>query len=109
MENRITESFSGDGGRDDGLYAVLVSRGWRSDRAGLPEEGDRFEWLPSTPRTRVTATADSHGGFGTTIFVETSEYVVHGPEVTDTPVQPCALSPTRDDLLQDIHHIETWR
>ena len=111
MDERITQSVSGDGGRDDGLHAILLDRGWRSDRAGLPEEGDRFEWPPSTPPALSTtvAAANEHGTFGTTIYVDPFDYVVFAPQTDDKPMQPRALYSTRRELLHDIHRIEDWR
>lgn len=113
MSEQIARSVSGDGGRDDVLHEVLVGRGWRSDRAALPEEGDRFEWPPSIPAS--TDASGSRGGvdlpgrFGTTVHVDICGYEVYGPQANDLPVGPSACYETRDALLRDLGCIEGWR
>lgn len=112
MDQHITVAVSGDGGRDDTLHEILVTRGWRSDRAILLEEGDRFEWPPSIPTSAtssVSVAADEPGRFGTTIHVDTAGYEIYGPQTDDSPVQPRACYPTRAALLRDLHSIEEWR
>lgn len=108
MDEDNTESVSGDGGRDDTLHEILVARGWRSDRAVLSEEGDRFEWPPSSPIPLITLT-DEPVRCGTTIHVDVAGYEVYGPQTEDTPVQPRASYSTRDALLLDLCSIEDWR
>lgn len=113
MAEHITEAASGDGGRDDTLHQILVARGWRSDRAVLPEEGDRFEWPPSIPASPTSAApvavADEPGRFGTTIHVDIAGYQIYGPQADDSPVEPRACYITRTALLRDLRGIEDWR
>lgn len=113
VDELITASVSGDGGRDDMLHAILVARGWRSDRRDLPEEGDRFEWLPSIPPPGATTTDGAApfgtARFGTTIYVETHGYAAYGPQCGDSPVPPRAVYVTRAALLDHLAWIETWR
>lgn len=118
MDELITASVSGDGGRDDMLHTILVARGWRSDRPDLPEEGDRFEWPPSIPPPGAT-TPDGTAPFGTatfgtarfgtTIYVETDGYAAYGPQCGDPPVPPRTVYVTRAALLHHLTWIETWR
>lgn len=112
MSEDTTAAVSGDGGRDDDLHEMLLGRGWRSDRVGLPEEGDRFEWPPSIPDSAVASVGGTFDGpctFGTTVFVEVVGYTVYGPQVDDQPVCPRASYTSRAELLHDIHCIESWR
>ena len=112
MDEHITEAVSGDGGRDDTLHEILVGRGWRSDRAVLIEEGDRFEWppsIPTSPTPSVSVAADCPGRFGTTIHVDIAGYQLYGPQTDDSPVPPRACYTTRAALLKDLRSIEDWR
>lgn len=113
MREPVIESVAGDGAWDDALHEILLGRGWRSDRADLPEEGDRFEWPPSIPSwggefSGLTA-VEGRNGFGTTIYVDLSVYTVYGPQSNDQPASPRAVYATRAELLQEIRCIEHWR
>lgn len=105
MSEPVVVSVSGDGAWDDDLHALVLERGWRSDRAALPEEGDRFEWPASIPGWAsgriVLAAVGEHSRFGTTIYVDVSRYTVYGPQTDDRPAPPRAVYPTSAELLQD--------
>jgi hypothetical protein len=113
VSGSVTEPGWPDGSRDDDLHEILLARGWRSDRADLPDEGDSFEWPPSIslaePPPKSMEAADESGSFGTTIYVEASGYAVYGPQTSDAPVQPRVRYQTRGELLRDIGDIESWR
>ena len=113
MGEPVVESVAGDGAWDDVLHEILLGRGWRSDRADLPEEGDRFEWPASIPGSApelIGLTAvEGRNRFGTTIYVDVSRYTVYGPQSNDQPASPRAVYSTRAELLQEIRYIEQWR
>lgn len=112
MPDTIRRSVSGDGGRDDFLHEILRIRGWQSDRAHLPEEGDRFEWPPSIPLDAPSTPAPTVEGpnrFGTTIHVERFHYRVFSPQIGDQPAPARVCYSTRTELLQNIECIESWR